>query len=53
MDRSGHPGLVTSPEISTPGNLEILAQTAASQSTDDSSSFTGNLWNNSPHKSTL
>jgi len=43
MDTSGHPDLVTSPEISTPGNLEILAQTAASQSADDSNSYTGNI----------
>jgi len=37
MDHSGHSNLVTSSEIIVPGNLEILAQTAASQSTEDAS----------------
>lgn len=41
MDPSGHPDLVTSPEMAIPGNLEILAQTAASQSNEDPPTFSG------------
>jgi hypothetical protein len=41
MDPTGHPERVMSPEMSMPGNLEILAQTAASQTADDSASYSG------------
>jgi hypothetical protein len=41
MDPAGHPDLVTTPEMAMPGNLEILAQTAASQSNEDPPTFSG------------
>ena len=34
MDMSSPPGAVSSPDLTAPGNLEILAHTAASQASD-------------------